>query len=149
MSVVDFSQTMELPVYKNQQPGCTYYFSPFSVYNLGVIDHAHTSLNGEVGEHMYSHVYHKGVKKGANNLASLVMKTFVPLNLLHYDCVEMELNMVFDNCLGQKKKMIKLDAFLTEIGLFQAGELHFPHCWTHYERMLLPIQFTQNGVSAV
>jgi len=104
MFVVDFSQNMELPVYKNQQPGCTYYFSPFNVYNLEVIDHAHTSLNGEVGEHMYSHVYHMGVKKGANNLASLVMKTCMRLNLLHNDCVGMELNMVFDNCLGQKKK---------------------------------------------
>ncbi len=29
--VVDFGQNMELPIYNNEQPGCTYYFSPLSV----------------------------------------------------------------------------------------------------------------------
>ncbi len=39
--VVDYGQNMELPVYNKEQPGCTYYFSPLSVYNLGVVSHAH------------------------------------------------------------------------------------------------------------
>jgi hypothetical protein len=34
--VVDYGQNMELPVYNQQQPGCTYYFSPLGVYNLGI-----------------------------------------------------------------------------------------------------------------
>jgi hypothetical protein len=39
--VVDYGQNMELPVYNKEQPGCTYYFSPMSIYNLGVVDHTH------------------------------------------------------------------------------------------------------------
>jgi hypothetical protein len=39
--VVDCGQNMELPMYNKEQPGCTYYFSPMSIYNLGVVDHAH------------------------------------------------------------------------------------------------------------
>jgi hypothetical protein len=39
--VVDYGQNMELPVYNKEQPSCTYYFSPMSVYNLGVVDHVH------------------------------------------------------------------------------------------------------------
>ncbi len=34
--VVDYGQNMELPVYNQQQPSCTYYFSPLGVYNLGI-----------------------------------------------------------------------------------------------------------------
>ncbi len=39
--VVDYGQNMELPMYNKEQPGCMYYFSPMSIYNLGVVDHAH------------------------------------------------------------------------------------------------------------
>jgi hypothetical protein len=63
--VVDYSQNMELPTYNDEQPGCTYYYSPLSVYNSGVVNHAHTYKNGIVGKQMYVHVYHEGVgKKG-------------------------------------------------------------------------------------
>jgi hypothetical protein len=81
--VVDYGQNMELPVYNSEQPGCTYYYSPLSVYNLGMVNHAHVYPDGTVGEHMYAHIYHEGVgKKGANNVASLVVKTLQHLNLL-------------------------------------------------------------------
>ena len=74
--VVDYGQNMELPVFNDQQPGCTYYYSPLSVYNLGVVNHAHTYENGAVRKHMYAHIYHEGVgKKGANNVALLIVKT--------------------------------------------------------------------------
>ena len=67
---------MELPIYNNKQPGCTYYFSPLSMYNLGMVNHAHKYDAGKVSEHMYAHVYHAGIaKNGANNVASLIMKT--------------------------------------------------------------------------
>ena len=68
--VVDFGQNMELPVFHTQQPGCTYYYSPLSIYNLGVVDHGHKdNKTGAVG--------HEGVgKKGANNMASLIIKNF-------------------------------------------------------------------------
>ncbi len=44
--VVDYGQNMELPVYNKEQPGCTYYFSPMSIYNLGMVDHAHVYNDG-------------------------------------------------------------------------------------------------------
>ena len=73
--VVDYGQNMELPVYNKEQPGVTYYFSPLSIYNLGMVNHAHENANGEVKEHMYVHVYHEGIgKKSANNVASLIVK---------------------------------------------------------------------------
>jgi hypothetical protein len=119
--VVDYGQNMELPVYNANQPGCTYYFSPLSVYNLGMVDHAHKYANGEVSEHMYAHVYHEGVgKKGANNVASLVVKTLTRLNLLREDSVG-ELNIIFDNCSGQNKNntVLKLAAWLKAMGYFR------------------------------
>jgi hypothetical protein len=56
--VVDYGQNMELPVYNKEQPGITYYYSPLSVYNLGIVDHAHRYNNGRVSEHLHCHVYH-------------------------------------------------------------------------------------------
>ena len=73
--VVDYGQNMELPSFNSEQPGCTYYFSPLTVFNLGVVNHAHTYNDGRVSEHMHAHLYHEGVgKKGANNVASLIVK---------------------------------------------------------------------------
>jgi hypothetical protein len=61
---------MELPVYKKEQPDVTYYFSPLSIYNLGMVNHVHEYENGEVKEHMCVHVYHEGIGKYvANNVA--------------------------------------------------------------------------------
>ena len=59
--VVNYEQNMELPMYNNEQPGCMYYFSPLSIYNLGVVNHRHNYGNGIVSPHMYAHVYHEGV----------------------------------------------------------------------------------------
>ncbi len=74
--VVDYRQNVELPVCNKEQPGCTYYFSPMSIYNLGVVDHAHVYDDGWVSEHVHCHVNTEGVgKKGANNVVSLIMKT--------------------------------------------------------------------------
>jgi hypothetical protein len=59
------------------------------VYNLGVVNYAHNygDLNAEgkrdIKEHMHAHVYHEGIgKKGANNVASLVMKTLIDLGMM-------------------------------------------------------------------
>ncbi len=60
--VVDYGQNMELPMHnKKEQPGCTYYFSPMSFYNLGVVDHAHVYDDGWVSEHLHCHVYTEGI----------------------------------------------------------------------------------------
>ena len=46
--VVDYGQNMELPVFNKQQPGCTYYYSPMSVNNLGIVHHAHKLADGVI-----------------------------------------------------------------------------------------------------
>ena len=120
--VVDFGQNMDMPVYNKQQPGCTYYYSPLSVYNLGVVNHGHVDKKGGVGAHMYAHVYHEGVgKKGANNVASLIIKTLNLLNLLQENSPGEELNIIFDNCSGQNKNntVLKLAAWLKAMGYFK------------------------------
>jgi hypothetical protein len=48
--VVDYRQNMELPMYNKEQPGCMYYFSLMSIYNLGVVDHAHVYDDGRVSK---------------------------------------------------------------------------------------------------
>jgi hypothetical protein len=126
--VVDYGQNMELPVYNKEQPGITYYYSPLSIYNLGMVDHAHVYVDGRVTEHMHCHVYHEGVgKKGANNVASLIVKTLRGLNLLREDSVGGELNIVFDNCSGQNKNntVLKLAAWLMAMGYFKSVQFIF------------------------
>jgi len=124
--VVDYGQNMELPVYNKEQPGITYYYSPLSVYNLGMVDHAHVCDDGRVTEHLHCHVYHEGVgKKGASNVASLIVKTLRALNLLREEEVGGELNIVFDNCSGQNKNntVLKLAAWLMAMSYFKS--VHF------------------------
>ncbi len=117
---------MELTMYNNEQPGCTYYFIPLSVYNLGVVNHAHIYDDRWVSEHLHCHVYTEGIgKKGANNVALLITKTLQKLNLLCKDSVGNELNIIFDNCSCQNKNntVLKLPAWLMAMGYFK--EIHF------------------------
>jgi hypothetical protein len=77
--VVDYNQNMEIPVFKDQQPGATYY-SPLSIYNIGMVDQAHNNGDDEFKDRLFCHVYDKGVGlKGANNICLLIVKT---LNLV-------------------------------------------------------------------
>ena len=120
--VVDYGQNMELPVYNKEQPGCTYYFSPMSVYNMEVVDHAHICNDGWVSEHLHCHVHTEGVgKKGANNVALLIMTTLQKLNLLCEDSVGGELNIIFDSCSSQNKNktVLNLPAWLMAMGYFK------------------------------
>jgi hypothetical protein len=113
-------------MYNKEQPGCTYYFSPMSVYNLGVVNHAHVYNDGWTSEHLHSHVYTEGIgKKGANNVASLLLKMLQKLNLLCKDSVGSELNIFFDNCSSQNKNniVLKLLAWLMAMGYF--NKIHF------------------------
>ena len=43
--VVDYGQNMELPIFNKEQPSCTYCYSPMTVNNLGMVDHAHTQMD--------------------------------------------------------------------------------------------------------
>ncbi len=74
-------------------------------------------------------------KKGANNVALLIMKTLQKLNLLCKDSVGGELNINFDNCSGQNKNntVSKLPAWLIadSNGVFQRHTLYFPRGRPH------------------
>ena len=120
--VCDYGQNMELPIFNHEQPGCSYYFSPLSVYNFGVVDQAYIDSDGEIRDHMHAHVYHEGVgKKGANNVCSLIVKTLRLIGILRENDMGGELNIVFDNCSGQNKNntVLKLLVWLTEMGYFR------------------------------
>ena len=94
--VVDDGQNMELPKFGQEQPGVTYYYSPMTVNNLGMVNHAHVYKTGRVSEHMHCHVYTEAEgKKGVNNVASLIIKTLQVINVLREDSVGGELNIVF------------------------------------------------------
>jgi hypothetical protein len=121
--VVDYGQNMELPLFNGSQPGTTYYYSPLSVYNLGVVDHAH-KYDGidQPTHHMYAHVYHEGVgKKGSNCVASLIMKTLRMRNIIREDQIGGHLVIAFDNCSGQNKNntIIRLLMYLYEMRYFK------------------------------
>jgi hypothetical protein len=126
--VVDYGQNMELPMFNKEQPGVTYYYSPLSIYNLGMVNHAHVYDDGRVTEHLHVHVYHEGIgKKGANNVSSLIMKTLSDLNLLRDEEVGGELNIIFDNCSGQNKNntVLRLAPWITELGYFKSVNFIF------------------------
>ena len=126
--VVDYGQNMELPTFSSEQPGMTYYFSPLTVNNLGIVDHAHVNEDGSVVMHMHAHVYHEGVgKKGANNVASLLTKTLKDNNIIRENESGFKLTVVFDNCTGQNKNntVLKLVPYYVEMGYFQEVEFLF------------------------
>ncbi len=105
---VDYGQNMELSVFNQEQPDTTYYYSPVIIFNLGVVDHAHIS-NGACKnpqEHMNGHIYHEQIgKNDPNHVCSLLMKTLTDNGILNEDAIGWELNVVFDDCLGQNKKI--------------------------------------------
>jgi hypothetical protein len=91
-----------------------------------VVKHTHIYNDGWVSKYLHCHVYTEGVgKKGANNVASLIMKTLQKLNLLCKDSFGGELNIIFDNCSVQNKNntVLKLPAWLMAMGYF--NEIHF------------------------
>ena len=66
--VVDYGQNMEVPWFGGCQTGETYFYTPPTVANLGVVNCC--------DDVMQVHVYHEGDgKKGGNAVASLIMKS--------------------------------------------------------------------------
>ena len=131
--VVDYGQNMELPLYNSEQPGCSYYYSPLSIYNLGVVNHAHEydkniNRTKDFKAHLHAHVYHEGIaKKGSNNVVSLIMKTLKDSGLLRAGDPGGELVIVFDNCSGQNKNntVLKMVTFLCEMLYFKKVQFLF------------------------
>ncbi len=95
--VADYGQNMELPFSSETQQGHTYYYTPMSVYNPGVVNSAHIHDGDEdPKDYMHYHVYDEGITgKDSNSVASLIMKTLENLHLLENDDSSRELN----NCL--------------------------------------------------
>ena len=95
---------MEMPAFNQSQPGETYYYSPLSVLNFGLVDVSFINDENKAEEHCHAHVYHSGVgKKGGDNVASLILKTLKDLNLLREGDPGGVLNIIFNNCTGQNK----------------------------------------------
>jgi hypothetical protein len=121
--IVDYGQNMSLPSFGTSQPGDTYYYTPLTIFNLGVVDVSHPD-----GEHLYCHLYKEGDgKKGGDNVASLLMKSLRQLNILQEGCRGKELNVVFDNCPGQNKNhhVLWLVPYLIEMGYFETVNFIF------------------------
>ena len=116
-------------MFNSQQPGCTYYYLPLSIYNLGVVNHAFDyGDNSRFDTHMDAHVYHEGVaKKGSNNVVSLILKSLKSAGIMRENDIGGELILVFDNCSGQNKNnmVLKMLVWLVEVGYFKKVELIF------------------------
>lgn len=140
-------------VYNKEQPGVTYYYSPLTIFNLGMVDQANLQDDGEIKDHMYCHVYHEGVgQKGANNVCSLVVKTLTRLNLLRENEQGGELNVVFDNCSGQNKNytVLKLLLWLVEMKYFKRVNFVFlivGHTKNSADRLFSALSITASKTS--
>ena len=113
---------MKLPVYNNDQPGITYYYSPMSIYNLRMVDHAHIYNDRWVKEHLHCHVYNEGWKKRCKQCGFIDCENAAGTSSLHEDLVGSELNIIFDNCSGQNKYniVLKLVAWIVAMGCFKS-----------------------------
>mgnify|MGYP006193901915 CR=1 FL=1 len=82
---VDFGQNIQVPCYNSEQPVCTYYYTPMTANNFGIVNHSHDYGNGNMdNHHIYCHVYHEGLGKkgGTKHVASLIVKTLREMKLL-------------------------------------------------------------------
>ncbi len=134
---------MELPLFTEQQAGDTYYLSPMTVNNLGIVDHAHNYPKGTVSKQMHCHIYTDAIgKNGANNVTSLIMKTLRGMNILHTDEQGGELNIIFDNWTGQNKKQhgVEATSMASTAGVFLGDQLYFSSRWSHEECGRPPLQ---------
>ena len=94
--VADYAQNMCLPNFASEQPGATYYYSPFNVYVFGVVDASIDSLT--------AYMYPEDIgKKGGNNVASLLMRHLHRTSIATTAEPFKEINFVMDNCSGQNK----------------------------------------------
>ncbi len=98
--VVGYGQNLEMPCFGGNQPSDKYYFTLLSVHNLGAVNWSHVHF-GKTDPKEHYHVYHEGiVAKGANNVASLIVKISSDANIIQDNKKGNELNIIFDNCSG-------------------------------------------------
>merc|ERR1712032_1695723 len=113
--IIDFAQNLEMPSFREDQPGETYYFTPMTVPAFGIVD-----CNSK-DNHLYAYIYsEKEGRKGGNDVASLIMKYLKDRGYLDGK-TRMKLSIVCDNCTGQNKNDVvnRLAPYLVEAGHFQ------------------------------
>jgi DNA-binding transcriptional regulator GbsR (MarR family) len=119
----DYGQVIMLPSFAKEQPGFVYYTSKWSVQNFGFVNHAYKYTDGRDPQcHMDAHIFQEGVsQKGANSVASLVVKSLKDWGIIREGEVGGHLVISFDNCGGQNKNncMIQLLMYLYERGYFK------------------------------
>jgi hypothetical protein len=101
--VFDYSQNLQIPSFKDEQPGKTYYCVPKNVFCFGC---ANLSVSPVVMA-AYSYCEETG-NKGGNNVSSLVLRDMDRRGYFSFETPGKEFNMLFDNCGGQNKNRMVL-----------------------------------------
>jgi hypothetical protein len=122
--VGDYGENLSAPYFGGAQAGDTYYFLPLTVFSFGLVDLS----TGPNKINCYTYSEDKG-KKGANNLASLLMHDLKSRGWLHNEPAN-SLTVIFDNCGGQNKNnvMLRLAPYLVEKGFFKEVTIAFYVC---------------------
>eukprot|EP00986_Skeletonema_menzelii_P003308 scaffold991_cov81-Skeletonema_menzelii.AAC.1 len=119
----DYGQVIMMPSFAKEQPGFVYYTTKWGIQNFGLVDHAHKYEDGREPQcHMDAHIFQEGVsQKGANSVASLVLKSLKDWGYIQEGRVGGHLVISFDNCGGQNKNncMIQLLMYLYERGYYK------------------------------
>jgi hypothetical protein len=104
-----------LPLFGNEQPGETYYFSPLTINIFGVADT--DKDNHTLTAYCYAEVVGN---KGGNNVTSLLMKHLDDTYGLKETDPIKEPNILLDNCPGKNKNrmVLWLSVYLVELGFF-------------------------------
>ena len=116
---------MECPVFNNEQPGCTYYESPLSIYNLGVVNHVHQYEEGNDrnnSRHIVTPISAtKVLQRRDQTMLYHWSWTHWLLQFLEVEHIGGELVIIFGNWSKRKKNntALKLLAFLVEMGYFK------------------------------
>ena len=95
---MDFSQNGKLLCFGENQAGPTYYYSPLTVNIFGLVDTAMGS--GHLTAFVYGEI--EG-RKGARNVASMLMVYLKDKGWLDQKNPGKELTICADNCTGQNK----------------------------------------------
>jgi hypothetical protein len=121
-AIVDYGQNMDMPFFGSEQPGDTYYCTPKTVKNLGIVDVAPAK------DILYTYVYceHEG-SKGGNNVTSLLHRYIDTKYGFDARNPKKKLSIVMDNCSGQNKNNTVLHflSWLVEQAYFEEMQFAF------------------------
>jgi len=119
--IVDYCQNMDMPSFRRDQPGVTFFYVPMNIFCLGIVD------CNPPKDILHAYMYDEGQgDKGGNNVASLIMK-FLKDNGLLDGIKRKKLSIVMDNCGGQNKNnfVIRLAPYLVAMGYFEIVQFVF------------------------